>query len=442
MSAEKQLWYSGNGRVCRVPGMASREEAVKVLYPVPTARSSLGDYAPFVGYCAIDETRAAAAKLEGKRVLHISSTPYGGGVAELLISMVPLMKDVGLKVDWRVLERDEDFFVITKLLHNSLQGMKDLWVKPTADRFMEISERYFRGVEDGFDYVIVHDPQPVAAAPLLRKQPAFRGTRWIWRCHLDFTDVDPGAWLFLKPMVSEYEAAIFTKASYAPRDLDMPTYVVTPSIDPLSAKNMELSSEVVHAVVAQFGLDNGKPTVVQVSRFDPWKDQPGVIDTIEIARRALPDLQLVLVGSMAEDDPEGFHYFQKTAERARGLDGVFLFTNIEGIGNIGVNAFQRAADVVVQKSTREGFGLTVSEALWKEKPVIGGDVGGIPLQIIDGQNGFLVDSVPACAEKILFLLDNPETREEMGRKGRQWVREHFLTPRNLSDYLRVFSDLG
>lgn len=410
---------------------------------VPVGRSSLNDYAPFVGYEKIEEVRQLASRLKGARVLHINSTPYGGGVAELLYYMIPLMTDVGLEVEWRVLERDDGFFTITKALHNSLQGMRGLWSRAMASSYLAKSVQYAERFSGDFDFIIVHDPQPMAIPALARElSPVADGAKWIWRCHLDLTDPDPEAWQFLSSFVEPFSAIVVSNSSYVHPKIERPIRVIAPSIDPLSPKNFELGFEVVSSVVTQYGIDTRKPMVLQVSRFDPWKDQIGVITAIEMARREVPDLQLVLIGSMAEDDPEGFHYYQKAADRAEECEDVFLLTNMQGIGNIGVNAFQRAADVVLQKSLREGFGLTVSEALWKGRAVIGGNTGGIPLQIIDGENGFLVESVEQCAEQVLYLLDNPGVRERLGRKGRDSVRAGFLTPRNLVDYLSLFLEIS
>lgn len=410
---------------------------------VPVGRGSLNDYAPFVGYEKIEEVREMAARLKGARVLHINSTPYGGGVAELLYYLIPLMTDVGLEVEWRVLERDDGFFTITKALHNSLQGMRGLWSRAMASSYLAKSVQYAERFSGEFDFVVVHDPQPMAIPSLARElSPVADGARWIWRCHVDLTDPDPEAWQFLSSFLDPYDSAIVSNARYVPEGMDVPVKVIAPSIDPLSPKNFELGPEVVGAVVTQYGLDTRKPMVVQVSRFDPWKDQIGVITAVEMAKQEVPDLQLVLIGSMAEDDPEGFHYYQKAADRAGEYDDMFLLTNMQGIGNIGVNAFQRAADVVLQKSLREGFGLTVSEALWKGKAVIGGDTGGIPSQVIDGVTGFLVESVEQCVDRMLYLLDNPGIGERTGLRGREHVRDNFLTPRNLVDYLSLFLELS
>lgn len=409
---------------------------------VPVGRASLYDYAPFVGYENIVQIKTLADNIHGASVLHVSSTPYGGGVAELLHSLVPLMNDLGLRCEWHVLERDDGFFTITKLLHNSLQGMPGLWSAEMAEAYLAKNVQYAQRWSDNFDFVVVHDPQPVAIPWLIMNSGGEIHGRWIWRCHIDLTAPDLDSWRFVRAFLDPYDALIFSAQKYVPPEVMPRAWIIAPSIDPLSPKNAELGADVVQAVVSEYGMDVSRPIVLQVSRFDPWKDQVGVIFAFEAVRKRNPKPQLALVGSMADDDPEGFHYYQKTAELAEGSPDVFLLTNLEGIGNIAVNAFQRAADIVVQKSIREGFGLTVTEALWKRKAVIGGNVGGISLQIQDGVNGFLVDSVEECAEKLVYLLDNPEVRESFGAAGREWIRRQFLTPRNLFDYLLMFNQLG
>ncbi|MBU1669534.1 MAG: glycosyltransferase [Actinobacteria bacterium] len=412
-----------------------------LLKAVPLPRSSLDDYAPFVGFEAVEVLRAEASDLEGSRVLHISSTPYGGGVAELLYTIVPLMRDLGLDADWFVLDRDDDFFTVTKILHNALQGMGAEWVPEMTEKYFAVNEANAEAFLNDYEFVIVHDPQP-AAIPMFLDRSSGRLGQWVWRCHLDLSAPVVEAWRFIEGLLDHYSAAVFTTAAYIPEDLGIPGFIIAPSIDPTSPKNIPLSLEIAASVVARYGVDPAKPYLLQVSRFDPWKDPIGVIEAYLLARAAIPDLQLVLIGSMAEDDPEGFYYFQKASRRAEGLDGVFLLTNAHGIGNVGVNAFQVAADVVLQKSIREGFGLTVSEALWKGKAVVAGNVGGIPLQVSDGTSGFLVDSVEECAEKVLLLLNDPGLRESFGRAGRETVRRGFLTTRHVLDYLHLFKSLG
>jgi trehalose synthase len=412
------------------------------LIEVPVGEKSIEDYIEYVGTEQIERIKETAGTLSGLRVLHLSSTPYGGGVAELLNSLVPLMNCLGLDAHWQVLERDDGFFTITKILHNSLQGMGAEWTPELAEAYITKSREYAKSFKGSYDIVVIHDPQPAVIAGLLEEESRRSGA-WIWRCHLDLSAPDPEALKLLNSLMTHcYECVIFTSAKFIPRDLQVDSTLMAPSIDPLNPKNMPLDPEVVREAVARYGLKPAPPMVVQVSRFDPWKDPLGVIDAVEIARQTVPDLQLVFIGSMANDDPEGYHYYRKTAERAADVPGVLLLTNVDGIGNLGVNAFQRAADVVLQKSIREGFGLTISEALWKSRAVVAGNVGGIPLQVEDGVNGFLVDSIEECADRIVRLLGDPEERERFGRAGRVKVRQQFLTTRHLEDYLNLFKRLS
>jgi len=283
---------------------------------------------------------------------------------------------------------------------------------------------------------MIHDPQP---AGLLRYGDGRHGKHWVWRCHIDTSTPNRAFWDFLTPYLNEYPAAVFTMQDYVgPGALFDRLSIVPPSIDPLSPKNVPMDPAQAARVVARYGFDPERPLLVQISRFDPWKDPLGVIDAYRIVKAQRPDVQLALVGSMASDDPEGWDYYDRTVRRAGEDFDIRILHNFQGVANAEVNAFQTAADVVIQKSTREGFGLVVTEALWKGKPVIGGDVGGIPLQVINGETGFLVHDVETCAEKALHLLDHPELLDEMGRAAREHVRKHFLTTRQLSDYLKVF----
>ncbi len=417
---------------------------------VRTSSKSLEKYREPAGDEAVDEIRELAAPLKGAKVLHINSTAYGGGVAELLHTLVPLMRDAGLAADWLAIEGGPEFFAFTKSLHNALQGMDGRTIRGGAavaglSAYFAVNSQQAQQIAQNrcdYDFVVVHDPQPAPLIQHLRSK--FPETaRWAWRCHIDLSSPVPEAWSLIKPFVEEYDAAIFTVAAYAREGID-PSRVtlITPCIDPLSPKNVEIPRASCGHVVAGYGVDPGRPLIVQVSRFDPWKDPLGVIDAYRLARREVPGVQLALVGSMATDDPEGAEYHRKAVEHAAGDPDVFILSNLNGVGNADVNAFQAAADVVVQKSTREGFGLTVSEALWKARPVVAGNVGGIPMQVEDGRSGFLVESVQECAEKLVTLLGDASLRREMGLVGRARVRDRFLSTRNLADYLRLFARLS
>jgi trehalose synthase len=407
-----------------------------VLQPVNVGHKSLADYTHISGRALIEEIRELAEPLKGKRVLHLSATAFGGGVSEILFTLIPLMKDVGLDTEWQVIYGREEFFNATKLMHNALQGnpqdlSRDEW--ETWERYNEINARELQG---GWDYVIVHDPQPAAMYRLVPE----KANAWIWRCHIDVSTPNPATIGRLLPWIEDYPDALFHMQQYVPHGMKGKIHVIPPAIDPLAPKNMALSPEDASYVCEQFGIDIDRPLICQVSRFDPWKDPLGVIDAYRIVKEHVPEVQLALVGSMATDDPEGWDFFNSTVAHADGDPDIHILNNFNNVGAIEVNAFQSQSDVLIQKSTREGFGLTVSEALWKGRPFIGGNVGGIPLQVVDGESGFLVDSVEQCADRALKVLLDPGLGKQLGRHGKEHVRQHFLTPRYLRDYLRIFTD--
>jgi trehalose synthase len=348
------------------------------------------------------------------------------------------MADVGLHTEWHVIYGREEFFNATKLMHNALQGA------PTdlSDDDWEVWERYnemnARELTEGWDYCVVHDPQPAALRTLVPE----KANSWVWRCHIDLSTPNRPTLDRLLPFLGGYDASLFHMRDYVPDAMDGKVHVVPPAIDPLAPKNMALSPEDASYVCHQFGIDVDRPLICQVSRFDPWKDPMGVIDAYRLVKERRPDTQLALVGSMATDDPEGWDYFNETVSHAAGDRDVHILNNFNNVGAIEVNAFQSHSDVVVQKSTREGFGLTVSEAIWKARPFIGGDVGGIPLQVTDGESGYLVHSVEECAQRALEIIEDPGLGKQLGRTGKEYVRSHFLTPRYLRDYLRIFMQLN
>ncbi len=409
-----------------------------MLQPVATGHKSLADYTHICGRELIEEIRELAEPLKGKRVVHVSATAFGGGVSEILYTLVPLMRDVGLDCEWQVIYGREEFFNATKLLHNALQGNpqdldEEQW--KTWEQYNEMNARELSG---GWDVCLVHDPQPAGLHRLVPEKAA----GWVWRCHIDLSTPNPATIERLRPYIADYPQALFHMAEYVPSGMNGNVNVVPPAIDPLMPKNMALSPEDASYVCEQFGIDVDRPLICQVSRFDPWKDPLGVIDAYRVVKQSIPDVQLALVGSMASDDPEGWDFFNATIAHADGDPDVHILNNFNNVGAIEVNAFQSHADVVVQKSTREGFGLTVAEAIWKARPFIGGNVGGIPLQVEDGVTGFLVETVEQCAQRSLELLCDPALGKTLGRRGKEHVRSHFLTPRYLRDYLRIFTALG
>jgi trehalose synthase len=408
-----------------------------VLQPVSTGHKSLADYTHICGRELIEEIRELAGPLKGRRVVHVSATAFGGGVSEILYTLVPLMRDVGLDCEWQVIYGREEFFNATKLMHNALQGHPQDLDEEQWKTWEQYNEMNARELSEGWDVCLVHDPQP---AGLFRLVPE-KAKGWVWRCHIDLSTPNPATIERLLPYIAEYPQSLFHMAEYVPNGMDGNVNIVPPAIDPLMPKNMALSPEDGSYVCEQFGIDVDRPLICQVSRFDPWKDPLGVIDAYRIVKQELPDVQLALVGSMASDDPEGWDFFNATIAHADGDPDVHILNNFNNVGAIEVNAFQSHADVVVQKSIREGFGLTVSEAIWKARPFIGGNVGGIPLQVEDGLTGFLVETVEQCAQRSLELLCDPALGKTLGRRGKEHVRSHFLTPRYLRDYLRIFAAL-
>jgi trehalose synthase len=409
-----------------------------MLQDVALGARSLADYTHLVGRGLVEEIRERAEPLAGKRVLHVSATAFGGGVSEILYALVPLMRDIGLDVHWRVILGREEFFNVTKLMHNSLQGDP----QSITDQQWEVFEAYnamnAQSLDDEWDAIIIHDPQPAG----LRANAPDRSRIWIWRCHIDLSTPNEETLGRLLPLLRDYNESIYHLERYVPNGLDGRVRIIPPAIDPLSPKNMALSPEDASFVCQQFGIDTDRPLICQVSRFDPWKDPMGVIDAFRIVREQMSDVQLALVGSMATDDPEGWEFFHRTFSYADGDPDIKILNNLNNVGAIEVNAFQSQADVVVQKSLREGFGLTVTEAMWKVRPVVAGNVGGIPLQIRDGETGFLISSPEEAAERALRILKDPELAKQLGRSGKERARELFLTPRLLRDWLTVFSELG
>jgi trehalose synthase len=408
-----------------------------VLQPIAVGHKNLADYTHLVGRPLIEEVKELAGELEHLRVLHVSATAFGGGVSEILYTLLPLMRDVGLEAEWQVMLGREEFYNVTKRLHNALQGnphslTPDEW--KIYDRYNALNATEIAG---DWDVIIVHDPQPAAIRTHVRE----KAKAWIWRCHIDLSEPNPEAIERIVPFVREYDASVYHVPQYVPQGLDdSKVHICPPAIDPLSPKNMQLSPEDAAFVCDQFGIDVDRPLMCQVSRFDPWKDPLGVIDAYRKVTQDMPEVQLGLVGSMATDDPEGWEFFNSTIAYADGDRDIHILNNLNNVGAIEVNAFQSQADVMIQKSTREGFGLTVAEALWKARPFIGGDVGGIPLQVQDGRTGFLVSSPEECAERALTVLREPDLGKQLGRSGKEHVRKHFLTPRLLRDWLRIFQE--
>ena len=412
-----------------------------MLQLVNVGQKSLGDYATIATRGLMDEIRRLAEPLAGRRVLHLSATAFGGGVAEINYALVPLMKDAGLDVEWRIIGGADEFFAVTKTIHNALQGNPEGLTVEQHEIFRRYNALNAEQLDDDYDFVIVHDPQPAGVIERFPDSDA----RWIWRCHIDLSHPNHQVLDFLVPWIRRYDAAVFHMPEYVPQAAGLPrSFIWPPAIDPLTPKNMALSPEDGAYIVDQFGIDVDRTLLTQVSRFDPWKDPLGVIDAYRAVKADRPDVQLALVGSMAHDDPEGWDYYSRTVAYAAGDPDVYILSNLNNIGSVEVNAFQVVSAAVIQKSIREGFGLTVTEALWKTRPMVASHVGGIVAQVQDGETGWLVDptSPEECARACLEILGDPSAARQRALRGKEYVRRNFLMPRLLRDWLVAFNLLA
>jgi trehalose synthase len=392
----------------------------------------LDEFSNVVGQQEIDSIRGLADGLRGLSITEVNSTYYGGGVAEILHSMVPLIRDAGLDARWEVIEGSYEFFTVTKKIHNALQGMNIDLTDDERKIYIEYNKMNSERMQLDTDFVSVQDNQP---APMIEFFHRRRG-KWIWRCHVDLSKPSIAVWSFLENYTRRYDALIFSNEKYVIPNPELPKVsIIPPSINPLSDKNRQIPEELVSKILERYGVKQDKPIITQVGRFDPWKDTTGAIDVYRMVKKDVPEVQLLLVASMASDDPEGWVYFEKTARHAGVDENIHILTDLIGVKDLEVNAFQRASDVILQLSTREGFGLTVSEGLWKRVPVVGRNVGGIPLQVIDGSTGFLINTTREAAEKTIYLLKNQEMAKKLGGNGKEHVLRNFLVTRHLKDYL-------
>ena len=394
---------------------------------------TLSAYEGIVGPSAITQLHRLGKRLKGRRIVHVNSTREGGGVAEILDWMVPLMCEVGLNASWEVIRGTEEFFEVTKNIHNGLQGRPVDISHRDWKIFQDVNEANMgrlRPILKSADIVVVHDPQPAFLLPLCEG----RKGKWIWRGHIDISRPFRPVWKVLRTMLEKYDGSIFSMCEFA-QSLPHTQFVVTPSIDPLSPKNRDLDPAECENVRSRFGLDPDRPLLVQISRFDRFKDPMGVIQAYRLVRKILP-IQLVLAGGSATDDPEGKAVLEDVLETA-GDDPDIHVINLPPTAHETINALQRLADIILQKSTREGFGLTVTEGMWKGKPVIGGDTGGIRLQVVNHHTGFLVNTPEGAAHRIRYLLHHRERIGEMGKDAREFVRENFLLTRHLREYLTL-----
>ncbi len=391
----------------------------------------LDDYAPFIGQPAVQDIQLLGKQLKGKVFRHVNSTAVGGGVAEILNRMVPLCKELGIDTHWDVMRGGEAFYGVTKKIHNALHGAPTPLSATDMQYYWDAQEENQAILDLKGDYILIHDPQP---AGLIRTK-AKNGGRWVWRCHIDVSAPQPQVWNFLKPLVELYDGSVFSAPRFA-QQLGTRQFLVSPSIDPLSDKNKELEQSFIDSVLERLKITRDKPLITQVSRFDYLKDPVGVIDAYRLVKPYI-DCQLLLVGGSATDDPEGAKVLAEVRERA-GKDPDIHILELPPTSHLEINAIQRASTVILQKSLKEGFGLTVSEALWKSKPVIAGAVGGIPLQITHKHSGILTHSIEGTAYWLKQLLQSPDFARKLGENGREHVRDNFLLTRHLRDYLMLF----
>lgn len=392
---------------------------------------SLDAYVPLLGAPEIDELRALAAQLSGRTVQMVNSTAMGGGVAEILNPLIPLMQELGLRPRWDVITGGDDFFEVTKAFHNALHGGPYQARKDNFDIFLATNEMNRKRLQFDCEFTVIHDPQPAALIEARTRQEG----HWLWRCHIDLSKPNAEVWGFLRPFIYRYDGALFSSPEFA-RQLPIPQYLSYPCIDPLSEKNVDLDPAVVREVVERFGIDPSRPIITQISRFDRLKDPIGVVRAYQIVRRYM-DCQLVLAGGSASDDPEGEIVLEEVRREAKDDPDIHLL-NLPPWSATEINALQRASTIIVQKSLREGFGLTVTEALWKKKPVVASAVGGIPAQVIHKHTGLLVHSIEGAAYQIRYLLSNPALAQKLGEQGHDHVRENFLITTNVKRYLTIF----
>ncbi|MGO9449727.1 MAG: glycosyltransferase [Candidatus Binataceae bacterium] len=393
--------------------------------------AGLDEYQPIVGEGVVAELRLLGERLRGRRVLNINSTRVGGGVAEILNRLIPLLQEIGVDAQWEVIRGTQEFFDLTKRMHNALHGKPETFTAEDRETYNIATEQNLGSIDLNSDIIFIHDPQP---AGLIRAKRDL-GNKWIWRCHIDVSAPAPGAWEFIAPIVEKFDLAVFSAPQFS-RELPIPEVLIAPSIDPLSDKNRELRDTEIEQVLQRIGIRSDKPIVTQVSRFDRFKDPTGVIDAFRLARERV-DCQLILVGGSATDDPEGAEVLKEVRDRAADDTDIHVI-ELPPTSNVEINAIQRASTVVIQKSLKEGFGLTVSEALWKGKPVIAGAVGGIPLQITHKYSGILTHTVEGTAFWIKMLLSAPEFAARLGENGREHVRNNFLLTRHMRDYMLAF----
>ena len=399
---------------------------------------SIKDYADIVGEETIEEIEKLGSYLNGKIIQNINSTPVGGGVAEILSGMVPLLKEVGVDARWDFIKGGEKFFEITKKIHNSLHGVEENISESDFGHFLDVTDENLKEINLLGDIIFIHDPQPIGLIKVKDKK-GFNKKKFIWRCHIDLSSANTDTFNFLKKFIEKYDYSVFSSPLFA-KKLKIPQILISPSIDPLSDKNKDLPAETINEVLARFKIDPERNIITQISRFDRLKDPLGVIDVYRLVKKHV-DCQLVLAGGAAADDPEATEVYNEVIEKAGGDKDIFVL-NLPPVSNIEINALQRASTVILQKSIKEGFGLTVSEGLWKSKPVIASAVGGIPLQITHKYSGLLSRTMEGTALYAKQILQNPEYAKQLGENGHNHVKHNFLITRHLRDYILLFLKTG
>lgn len=392
---------------------------------------NINDYEEIVGKNTLMELYSLAEKLKGKKIQNINSTAIGGGVAEILSKMVPLLKQLGLEADWNVIKGDGKFFEITKKFHNALHGRKENVTKEDFEYFVEINRNNISTLDVSSDIMFIHDPQPIG---LIEKRKDYKNN-WIWRCHIDITSAQEDIYNFFKTYILQYDSCVFSAPAFSKKDLTIPQILISPSIDPLSDKNKELTEQEITKIFEKYGLDLSRPIVTQISRFDYLKDPIGVIKAYKLVKK-YNDCQLILAGGGATDDPEGIKVYEEVIKEANGDSDIHILLLPQN--DLTINALVRGSTIILQKSIKEGFGLTVSEALWKEKPVIASAVGGIPLQITHKYSGILTYSIEGTAYYLKQLLNDPEYAKQLAKNGKEHVKSNFLITRHLKEYLLLF----
>jgi len=413
-----------------------------MLLKVKTKKQNLKKYKEIISKSLFSKIQKLAKNLKGLRVIHINSTPRGGGVAEVLKSLISLMDGVGLRVSWHIIPPKEEFFEITKQMHNALQGKKSHFPESFKKKYLEYTEETSKLIKDmKADVWVLHDPQPAGLIDFIDSSAK------ISRIHIDSSNPDIKVWNFINNFLLKFDKIIFSNKEFVKKDIPKDkTIIFPPAINPFTEKNISLPLKTAKSILENFKINSQKPLIVQVARFDPFKDPIGVIEAYKLAKKKISNLQLAFVGLfLADDDPEAVRIFKEIKKEVKGDNDIFLFSDPMCLGSLSVdrfvNACQIGADVVLQKSIKEGFGLSVTEAMWKSRPVIGGNVGGIKLQIKNGKNGFLVNSPKEASRKIVQLLENKKLREQFGREAKKTVKQKFLMPRLLHDYLKLFNQL-